>query len=226
MTARGLLLIASLLLAAGARASNPACPGHVTHMKERLAACALCHGAHGEGDRDSHGGVYPRLAGQPPAYLRVQMHRFVAEQRTGIPPVAIMSRLLARLTDGYLDAISCWYAQQTPPYYPPAVTDPTLLATGARVVRDGVPAAGVGACTTCHGAALDGHPPATPALAGQYAGYLRVQFAHWRQGARRDELHRRLATTLGPVRTRAVSLYLNSVAPPGVAAAPAKAGKP
>ena len=44
--------------------------------------CAGCHGEYAQGSKD---GEYPRLAGQPAAYIKKQMHLFRDRKRHNIP---------------------------------------------------------------------------------------------------------------------------------------------
>lgn len=222
---RGLAVLAATMLAlalpAGAQTatSAPLAPDR-TGMQTRLAACALCHGKLGEGDMGKRGGVYPRLAGQPAEYLYRQLVRFKAERRTGIPPVTTMQRLLANLTPAYMHAIAAFYAA-SPVQYPPAPhVDAALHARGRAIVDAGFPKRDIPACTVCHGADLAGRPPATPALAGQSARYLTVQFMHWRLGQRHNALHRQIAATLTDKDMQAVAAYLSTLRPATPSTAP------
>ena len=49
-------------------------------LEERLAACANCHGKHGEGVTGSQ--YYPHLAGKPAGYLFAQMQAYRDGRRT------------------------------------------------------------------------------------------------------------------------------------------------
>lgn len=182
-------------------------------MQARLAACAFCHGPQGQGDLDRRGGVYPRLAGQPAGYLYAQMAQFVSGERTGIPPVVLMRRLLERLSPDYLRRIAEFYQNSAPAYPPPLAASTAELEQGRALVEHGLPAQHVPACTTCHGENLDGRAPATPALAGQNDRYLTVQFMHWTLGQRHDALHARIAHALSQPQLQAVSAYLSSLRP-------------
>lgn len=55
---------------------------------EKYAMCAGCHGPKGEGN-----GVFPRLAGQQPAYLLTQLKNFKSGARQGGPMAAITTSL-------------------------------------------------------------------------------------------------------------------------------------
>lgn len=188
-------------------------------MQMRLAACAACHGKHGEGNMGRDGGIYPRLAGQPTDYLYHQMLYIKSERRAGIPPVTIMHRLLASLSPPYLHLIARYYHAASPPYPPLAHAAPTQLDEGRELVRQGLPGKDIAPCTDCHGADLDGRPPDVPALAGQYARYLKIQFAHWAQGARHNRLHEHIARTLTNQQVQAVARYLAALRPSDAAQA-------
>lgn len=197
----------------------PAAP-NAKGMRARLASCAVCHGKDGQGDQGVHGGVYPRLAGQPSAYLYKQLRRIKSAHRTGIPPVTTMQRLLSSLPDTYLELIAQFYNRATPPYPPRRKTRSDLSQEGRDIVHNGLPRKHVKACTQCHGADLMGAAPATPFIAGQNARYLTVQFDHWAQGARHNETHEYIARTLTMSQIEAVSAYLASLRPANATEAP------
>lgn len=64
---------------------------------EKFAMCAGCHGAKGEGN-----GVFPRLAGQHPAYLAAQLKNFKTGARQGGP----MPAMAANLSEEDINAIA------------------------------------------------------------------------------------------------------------------------
>jgi cytochrome c553 len=183
-------------------------------MRHRLAACATCHGKNGGGDLQD-GGVYPRLAGQPEDYLYEQLLHFKSTRRTGIPPVSIMHRLLSGLPASYLQLVARFYHEAEPPFplLPPRI--PAGWKRGRELVRHGVPDKRIAPCSRCHGADLEGRAPSVPALAGQYARYLTVQFEHWKQGARHNPVHAHIAETLTSRDIQAISHYLASLRPDG-----------
>ncbi|HET6726124.1 MAG TPA: c-type cytochrome [Gammaproteobacteria bacterium] len=205
------LIAAALFAGQTTFAATPQPPDH-HDMKWRLAACATCHGKRGQGG--GHGtGVYPRLADQPAAYLYKQLLRFKSARRTGIPPVKIMHRLLANLPASYLQLIAAYYAAESPPFGPALPRDKARWRQGRDLVRNGVPREGIAPCTSCHGANLEGEPPGVPALAGQYARYLTIQFEHWAQGARHNAVHEHIVQTLTTPQIQAMSHYLASLRP-------------
>jgi cytochrome c553 len=174
----------------------------------------MCHGKHGEG-RAHGGGVYPRLAGQPAGYLYKQLRRFQSGRRSGIPPVAAMDRLLDRLPDAYLRLIAEHYRRASPPFPPASKRSPARWREGQKLAHHGLPAKHVAACGGCHGTDFAGKPPDVPALAGQYARYLVVQFEHWAQGARPGKVHKHIADVFTDKQILAVAHYLASLRPNG-----------
>src|SRR5690348_14016228 len=114
----GRRLLLTLLPAAAALAAIPCAfsaqaPPDRDGMRARLAACATCHGEQGQGDNLGGGGVYPRLAGQHEAYLYGQLLNLKSAQRTGIPPVTLMHRLLENLPAPYLELIAKYYSDSS-----------------------------------------------------------------------------------------------------------------
>jgi cytochrome c553 len=66
---------------------------------EKYAMCAGCHGAKGEGN-----GIFPRLAGQQPAYLTTQLKNFKSGARQGGP----MGAMTAGLSEDDMRALSAY----------------------------------------------------------------------------------------------------------------------
>jgi cytochrome c553 len=149
-------------------------------MQARVMGCAACHGAHGEGTDNDY---FPRLAGKPAGYLYNQLVAFRDGGRS-YPP---MNYLLAYLPDAYLKQIAEFFAQQRPPYPPPAAptVDAAVLALGKSLVVNGDPSRKVPACAACHGATLTGMQPAIPGLVGLHANYISAQLGAFRYGTRR-----------------------------------------
>ena len=178
------LVACGLLVATGvapAQASRP----FADTIEQRMQACVVCHGERGGGVA---GAAFPRLAGQPAAYLAAQMRAF----RDGVRAYAPMNFLMARQSDAYFAEIAEWFSQQTPD---PAVIearrseplDRPVFEAGRALVRDGRPAQDLPPCTACHGAALSGTTgPAIPALAGMPRDFLIEQVGSWKNGSHRS----------------------------------------
>lgn len=151
----------------------------VDSLGQRLAACTFCHGDQGRAGPE---GYYPRLAGKPAGYLYHQLLNF-KEGRRQYRPMAV---LLQHQNDAYLQDMARYFANQRVPYPAPA---PNLLSAeevqrARQLVQHGAPQQQVPACVACHGAALMGTLPATPALLGLPQAYLNAQLGAWRSGLR------------------------------------------
>mgnify|MGYP002404267166 CR=1 FL=1 len=146
-------------------------------MGERVAACVACHGDQGRAGTDAY---YPRIAGKPADYLYHQLLNF----RDGRRQYAPMSWLLENLPDAYLRDIAAYFAEQHPPYPPPARAGvpAATLQRGEQLVRQGTNERP--ACAACHGADLAGLAPAIPGLLGLPRDYLLAQLGAWQSGTR------------------------------------------
>jgi cytochrome c553 len=144
-----------------------------------VAACASCHGAHGEGNAAAS---FPRLAGLPAAYLSAQLNHFADGTRQN----PIMTTMAKQLSQGERDAVAAYFAS-----LPAAAGIATgkadtakasdvgeWLATRGRWERD------LPACVQCHGPGGIGVGSAFPPLAGQSAAYLATQLHAFKNGSR------------------------------------------
>ncbi|MFC6518569.1 c-type cytochrome [Undibacterium arcticum] len=148
-------------------------------IAQRLLACTACHGKEGRAASD---GYYPRIAGKPDGYLYNQLLNFREGRRQYRP----MIYLVDHLPDAYLREIAVYFSSQHPPYPPPQrvnVSD-SVMERGKQLVING-DASNVPACAACHGSALTGVLPSTPALIGLPRDYINAQFGAWRNGTRR-----------------------------------------
>ncbi|MEP7042946.1 MAG: c-type cytochrome [Dokdonella sp.] len=180
---------------------------------ERLAACAACHGAHGEGVQGAE--YYPHLAGKPAGYLFEQLKGFREGRRINTQ----MTWLVQFANDAYLQEIADYYAA-LPPRTRAADTGAADLTSERRAIAEnlvlhGDPARGVPACSECHGKALTGLEPGVPALVGLPAEYVVAQFGNWRDGIRRgaapDCMHE-VADHIAAEDIRAIAVWLSQQA--------------
>jgi cytochrome c553 len=197
-------LLAGALAATGALAS--AAPKVEDTMAQRVQACTGCHGPQGRAASD---GYYPRIAGKPAGYLYQQLLGF----RDGRRHYALMTNLLAPLSDAYLREIAEHFAHLDVPYPPPqpASADAATLTRGETLVRHGDAALQVPACSACHGAALLGVAPAVPALIGMPRDYLNAQLGAWRTASRHalaPDCMAQVARALAPQDIAALSQWL------------------
>ncbi|MDR3388723.1 MAG: cytochrome c4 [Rudaea sp.] len=191
---------------------------------EHLAACAACHGEHGEGVRGSE--YYPHLAGKPAGYLFEQLKGFRDGRRTNTQ----MTWLVQFADDRFLHEIADHYAALAPRTRA-ADTGAAALTSARRkvaetLVEHGDPGRGVPACSECHGTNLAGLEPGVPALVGLPADYVIAQFGSWREGIRHgappDCMHD-VAERIAPEDIRAIATWLSQQSNPD-GARPAPAG--
>lgn len=200
-----LALTATALLGSQApavRADEPL-PGYVTSHARYIAVtvCGTCHGR----DGNSVFPKFPRLAGQQPGYVAAQLKAFRAQTRGDSDAIAYMWGMSAQLDDGTIEALATWYASQ--PALPESKADPALVAQGREIYLKGIPAQGVPACVTCHGA--DAHGTAEfPRLAGQHATYILKQLGAFQSNMRNVAIMHGVAMNLQRPEMQAVAAYL------------------
>src|SRR5580700_6219433 len=154
--------------------------------------CAGCHGDDGQGRTAQSAtlgeqGIFPRLAGQPAAYLYRQLWSFAHGWRSSaaMPPMA----------DGLAEAdwgdIAVHLEHLTTAAYPtsPAIAE-DMLALGRSIAVLGRPDRGVSPCSRCHGPGGTGVAPYFPALMGLEARYITTQIIAFRDGQRRNAMLR------------------------------------
>jgi cytochrome c553 len=148
-------------------------------MAQRTLACTACHGPQGRAAPD---GYYPRLAGKPAGYLYNQLINF----KQGKRHYALMTQLLAPLTDAYLMEMAQHFASLEVPYPAPEKSNASaaVLARGQQLILQGEPARGIPACVQCHGSAMLGVAPNVPGLLGLPRDYLNAQLGAWKTGKR------------------------------------------
>ena len=136
--------------------------------------CAACHGA----DGNSPSPANPSLAGLPAEYISLQLAHF----KSGIRANPVMLGMSAALSDSDMKALGIYFAQQKPKGL--AAKDPARVEAGTSIYRTGVPAAGIPACSSCHGPSGAGVPKNYPRLAGQHGDYTYAQLKAFRSGER------------------------------------------
>lgn len=161
-----------LLLSLGLSQAHGA--GDAGAGQARTAVCAACHGA----DGNSAVPIFPKLAGQGERYLLEQLQAI----KSGARPVPEMTGQLDPLSDQALADIAAYYAGQVASV---GTADPALVEQGQALYRGGRLAAGLPACTACHGPNGAGLAAAGfPHLSGQQAPYIIKQLTNFREGVR------------------------------------------
>jgi cytochrome c553 len=179
-------------------------------LRERLAACATCHGDRGQGAKGAE--YYPHLAGKPAGYLLAQMQGF----RDGRRHYPQMIYLMQFMDDAYLGEIAAWYAAQ-PAHaqraeQTAAPLDATSEARARQLVFEGDPSIGLPACARCHGERLSGLEPGVPALLSLPPDYIIAQIGGWMTGARKSiapDCMAEISHKLTPVDVRIVANWLS-----------------
>jgi cytochrome c553 len=173
-----LLAAAFVALPLAALAQAPAGKPDLAKAKAIVdQVCAACHGA----DGNSATAINPSLAGQPAAYVALQLAHF----KSGVRANPVMQGMSASLTPEDMAALGAYFAQQKPKGL--AARDAALVADGQRIFRGGDLAAGVPACSACHGPDGAGMPKNYPRLAGQHADYTYAQLKAFRSGERGND---------------------------------------
>jgi DmsE family decaheme c-type cytochrome len=162
--------------------------------REKIVACAGCHG---EGGVSKRAGI-PSLVGLDAQYLVAAMKGYVSGQRKG----EIMKALLTGVSDAELNKMAGFYTQQTPA----RASTPSI----------GDPAAGKNAaasCAGCHGDQGVSSNPAWPSLAGQDARYLANALKAYKDGSRADATMKALAASLDERAINDLAGYYASLRP-------------
>jgi cytochrome c553 len=147
-----------------------------------VTACATCHGAQGEGNAASN---FPRIAGQPQAYLARQLVSYVNGSRNN----AIMNPIAKALTQQQIQAVSAYYAGLSAPSPKKPASQAATKAEkrGQILATVGDDKIGVQGCANCHGPAGVGEPPNYPYLASQHNGYLIAALGEWKSDSRKTD---------------------------------------
>lgn len=174
-----LLAVLGLLLGAGI-----ALPTHALDLdkaKEIYGPCAACHGEFGAGGKK---GEYPRIAGQLPKYMELQLKAFQNQTRLNLPMYPYTKE--RELPDEDMKLVVAYLAQIELPTKQPVFneTDGALARLLAMEKVMIVPRAEGDIengkvvyqknCAACHGKTGNGRGM-FPRLVGQYTSYLKKQ---------------------------------------------------
>ena len=185
--------------------------------------CSGCHGPTGEGGKQ---GQYPRLAGQPAAFIATQLHLFRDRKRPNMAMIEYVDE--RQMPDQDIRDISAYLAViELPSKLPPVDTHAPgfnayeRLMASKRVLQ--IPRApgdiAVGKrlykreCASCHGRQGQGdRAKAVPMLSGQYTNYLWRQVDKLSSGIRihdPDEPDDRLLTEFSHEELRDIFAYMS-----------------
>lgn len=191
-------LVAGSALATGPEA-KVAKPDLVKGEASYTAVCAACHAA----DGNSTTPVNPKLSQQHPEYLVKQLHEFKSGKRAN----AVMSGMVAGLSDADMRNISYWLASQKAKSG--FAKDKDTVALGERIYRGGLPDRQIAACAGCHSPNGAGIPAQYPRLSGQHADYTTAQLIAFRDGVRKNSAQMTgVAAKMNDREIKAVSDYI------------------
>ena len=176
-------------------------------IQARVQGCVTCHGQRGQG---TDNGYFPRIAGKPAGYLYNQLVAF----KNGTRHYSPMNYLVAYLPDAYLREIAGYFAKEQPPFAAQTVTpaEPSVIARGQQLVRNGDADKIIPACITCHGERLTGMEPGIPGLVGLRPTYIIAQLTRWQVGDRHaiePDCMKRIANRLSNDDMVAVAAWLS-----------------
>jgi cytochrome c553 len=173
--------------------------------------CGHCHGLDGVSAMPR----FPKLAGQPAAYLEKQVQDFLSGARSN--DGGQMQTVVAEIPAEDIPRVAAYFADLTLPFR--ATTAPVSReATLARsLVEDGDERVDLPACRSCHGGRGPSSASTAPRLEGQHSVYLAKQLREFRSGERAndpDGAMRAIARKLSDPQIEALSAYL--AAQPGL----------
>lgn len=172
-------------------------------------ACAACHAPDGNSTMPAN----PVLAGQGYDYLLKQLRNFkLPAGQDGARPNAVMTAMVANLSDADLVNLAAFYSSQRPKGNFAKSKD--TLALGEKIYRGGLPDRGIAACAGCHSPNGVGIPAQFPRLAGQHAEYTEAQMRAWRSAERSNDPNRMMrlvAARLSDAEIKAVSDYVQGL---------------
>lgn len=210
--ATSLTLVAALTLApfAGAHAAEAAKkaagPDITKGQQTASTVCAACHGPDGNSPLPAN----PVLAGQGYDYLLKQLRNFKTPAgKDGARPNAVMTAMVANLSDADMMNLAAFYASQKPKGN--VAKDKELTVLGEKIYRGGIADRGIAACSGCHSPNGVGIPAQYPRLAGQHAEYTEAQMKAWRSGERANDpnqMMRAVAARLTDREIKALSEYV------------------
>ena len=176
-------------------------------------ACALCHGANGEGNALIG---FPRLAGLPERYLTDQLENFATGRRSNVMMTPIARTLSVEERAATANFYAHLIGQSHSPASSPTTSDAPTTTTGETLAVRGRWSQGVPACAQCHGRTGQGVGDSFPALAAQPALYLENQLLAWQSGIRDPGplgLMGAIAKKLSADDVTAVAIYLSALPP-------------
>jgi cytochrome c553 len=175
--------------------------GNAEAGKNKVATCAACHGADGNGGADP---TWPKLAGQNADYVAKQL----ADFKSGVRKDPIMQGMAAALSPQDMKDVGAYYEGLKAK--PGAARSKETIKLGEHLYRGGNAKTGVAACMSCHGPSGNGIPPRFPRVSGQSAAYTEKQLLAFKSARRANdgEAMTRTAFRMSEEEIKAVSDYM------------------
>jgi cytochrome c553 len=171
--------------------------------KIAITVCGTCHGAQGNNTNPK----FPQLGGQNANYLAAQLKAFHSQTRGDPDAIGYMWGMASELDDGTIGALAAYYAAQKPKVS--VAASPGTVLRGREIYEHGIPAQGVPACSSCHGA--DAHGMADfPRLAGQHSQYILKQLSSFQSNMRNVAIMHGVAQNLRLQEIQSVAEYLQA----------------
>ena len=167
------LALASLGLGAAAHAEVDV-TALVTEGTDMVPACSSCHGVDGLGDADVGA---PMIAGMNAEYLAAMLAAFADGTRVGYT----MNGIAPELSAEEMGALAAHYAAM-PASSKDWEIDAAAAEAGGAIAHDGIVAAGVPGCVSCHGQNGEGTGGVFPRIAGQLPDYMTARIELWSTG--------------------------------------------
>ncbi|MDN5880978.1 MAG: c-type cytochrome [Nitrosospira sp.] len=171
-----------------------------------LENCVRCHG---NAQYPPISDLVPRLTGQSEAYLI----RAIENYSDGTRESGIMEPIAYKMRAEETVALARYYSS-LPLTGTRVSKDHAAVARGRRIATEGLPQAGIPACSACH---HEANNPQFPKLAGQSATYLSGQLRLWQNGLRDQSAYGAImavvANRLNDAQIRDVTAYYASQSP-------------
>ena len=147
----------------------------------------------------------PRLAGQQPEYFENQLRAFIERRRTN----PIMFNVAHVLSPSMLVALPARFKELNPK--PLGGAPKELVPAGKQIYEQGVAAADVPACASCHGPDAKGDG-AFPRLAGQLNDYIFRKLVNWSKERGQDPANPDTSAIMEPIAHNLTEAQVSAVA--------------
>lgn len=179
--------------------------GDAAAGQAKAAVCAACHGMDGNSPANP---VWPKLAGQHPAYMQKQ----IADFKSGARKDDTMTAMAMPLSDQDTADLAAYFSGQA---LVVGSVNAEKAALGKKIYEAGLADKGISACMACHGPSGAGNPGAKfPTLSGQHAPYVTKALKDFRSGARSNDLNkmmRDIAIKMTDSEIEAVAEYITGL---------------